>query len=414
MSGKQLLLILLVGLLLLAGLLFYVLGEQAWRLWSIPVMLPAFADMRSILAGVQASRLGFDPVFQNPLDPFGRVMAYPRLWLFLAAWPLTTAHTTAFAVGEIVLFLAALFIFVDRLERASAVLIAAMAVSPAVMLCLERGNTDLIVFFLLSLALALLSRAPVGALLLTELAAFLKLYPVMAFGMLLRLTRRTAVLWILAAVAVFAVYLALTWRDVQQILAVASKGVGFNYGAGVLSLWLRDLTGSFRIAAVVMAFAYLLAYVILVVALYHSQQDAAEPGEASTRLLDAFRVGVLVYLGTFLQGNTWNYRLIFLIFTIPQLVDWSHVDMPGTRRAARLALACVLLSAWLPLAGASEPPAASLAGVLQVLADELVNWSLFGFLSYLLFASLPEWIRGQARLFFEKYRKLASARSGAQ
>ncbi len=404
MNGKQLLLTLVVGLLLLAGLLFYVMGESAWRLWNIPVMLPSFADTRSILAGVEALRLGHDPLFENPLDPFGRVMAYPRVWLLLAALPVSTASTDAYAIGEIALFIIALFIFVDTLDRPSALLIAAMLVSPAVMLCFERANTDLLVFFLLSVALALLARLPALAAVITEFAAFLKLHPIMALGMFLRETRNRALLWISGALAVFAVYAALTWNDVRQILAMASKGVGFNYGVGVLGLWLLDLTGSAPLADIVLAFSYLVVYVLLVFALYRSHRAEPLLPIASPRLLDAFRVGALLYVGTFLQGNTWNYRLIFLIFTIPQLVQWAHVAQPGSRQAARLSLALVVLSVWFPLLGASEPPAASLPGTLQVLADELLNWSLFGMLCYLLFASLPEWIRGQVRLFFEKYR----------
>jgi hypothetical protein len=70
--------IVLVGLLLSVGLLFYFMGEAAWRLWNIPVMTPASADTRTILSGIQAQRVGYDPLFQNPLDPFGRSMAYPR------------------------------------------------------------------------------------------------------------------------------------------------------------------------------------------------------------------------------------------------------------------------------------------------------------------------------------------------
>jgi len=44
-------------------------------------MSPPFADIRSILAGVEAQRLGYDPIYQNPLDPFGRIKAYPCLSL---------------------------------------------------------------------------------------------------------------------------------------------------------------------------------------------------------------------------------------------------------------------------------------------------------------------------------------------
>src|SRR5512142_2615579 len=110
MSGRQLLLCVVVGLLLLAGLLFYFMGESAWRLWNIPVMRPSFADARSILTGVVSQRLGYDPLVQSPADPFGRPMGYPRLWLLLGLLPLSPVNTPALAAVEIALFIAALFI----------------------------------------------------------------------------------------------------------------------------------------------------------------------------------------------------------------------------------------------------------------------------------------------------------------
>ncbi len=409
MSGRQLLLALTVGLLLLAGLLFYFLGESAWRLWNIPVMLPSFADARSILAGVQAQRLGYDPLYQNPLDPFGRVMAYPRIWLLLAAFPLSTDSTAAFALAEILLFLVGLFIFAGKVERPAALAIAAMAVSPAVMLCFERGNTDLVVFFLLAAALALPPYLPALAVGLAELSAFLKLYPVVALGLLLRESRKNAALWLSGALAVFAIYLALTRSDIRQVFAMASKGVGFNYGVGVIGLWLRDLSGSAPLGAAVLACSYMAAYALLVFALYRSQRLAPALAVTTQRLLDAFRVGALLYVGTFLQGNTWDYRLVFLIFTIPQLVDWSRGQLSSARNVARLSLALVLLSAWIPLLGASEPPTSSPAAILQVLVDELTDWVLFAALCDLIFASLPDWVREQVQLFFAKYRRLARA-----
>ena len=55
------------------------------------------------------------------------------------------------------------------------------------------------------------------------------------------------------------------------------------------------------------------------------------------RALAAFRVGAATYVGTFLLGGNFNYRLAFLLFALPQLVRWSR---PTDRRpAALLALA---------------------------------------------------------------------------
>ncbi len=407
MSGRTLLALLLGGLLLLVGLLFFFQGASAWRLWNIPTMSPSFADIRSILYGVQASASGYDPLYANPLDPFGRVMAYPRIWLLLGVFHLTPDNTILLAAIEGALFFAGLFLFVDRLERATALMIGAAVISPAAMLCFERGNTDLVAFFLLACALAI---PAIGITIsLIEFAALLKLYPVAALGVLLNQSKSRLVLWLSVGLAIFGIYAALTWRDIAQILSVASKGVGFSYGAAVLGVWVLDSTASRLLANTAFLASYLGSVALLLYILSRSHADGAVVSSSTTRILDAFRVGALIYVGTFLQGNTWNYRLIFLIFSLPALIEWSRSENTTPRRLARMALILLMLSLWVPLFGATEPPTMTFLGMLPIALAQLANWGLFATLTYLLFASLPAWARREIALFFDKYAQPARA-----
>ncbi len=404
MSGKKLLLLILVTLGLPIGLLFHFLGPAAWRLWNIPVMLPGFADARSILLGVQASQAGYDPLVQNPFDPFGRVMAYPRAWLLLGVLPLSENSTVAVAVAEIGLFLVGVFVFMQDLSRADAVWIAVLLISPAAMLCFERANTDLVVFFLLGCALALLTVARFLSLFLVELAAILKLYPIAALTYLMRESKKYLVPWLLAGLLLFALYALLTLQDIRRILSMAPKGVGFNYGVTVAGIWLLDLTQSRWAADTAFAVSYLLAYAGLICVLYavHRAHPVLTAGNA--RSLDALRLGASLYITTFLQGNTWIYRLIFLIFTIPQVVAWARST--DTRRIATICLILIMASVWLPLLGATEPPIFTPWAIVQFLMNEVANWGLFACFAYLLFASLPDWIQQEIHLFFEKYSRV--------
>ena len=43
--------------------------------------------------------------------------------------------------------------------------------------------------------------------------------------------------------------------------------------------------------------------------------------EETAELL-AFRMGALVYLGTFVAGNSFDYRLVCLLLVIPGLLRW--------------------------------------------------------------------------------------------
>jgi hypothetical protein len=403
-GGKRTLFFLLAGLACITALLFRFMGANAWRLWNVPVMSPSFADMRSILAGVEAERLGYDPLYQNPLDPFGRVMAYPRLWLLLGMFNLNQNDTVFLAGLELALFVVALFVFLDHFDRFTAFLIALLAISPAAMLCYERANNDLIAFFLLACALALAPLSRMISFSLIELTAFLKLYPIVALSCFLRESKKSLVAWLSGGLAIFGLYALLTWRDIRQILAMAPKGVEFNYGVTVIGLWVWNITGSRQMANIVFSFCYLLLYVLMIFLLHRSYLDRHGLQAKNLRALDAFRVGVLIYIATFLQGNTWNYRFIFLVFAVPQLVEWSR-----THGVTRMTLASLMISAWAMIFQSNSPGVADLRAVVPFLADEISNWSLLAGLTYLLFASLPDWIREEIRRFFLKYTRRPAA-----
>ena len=108
--------------------------------------------------------------------------------------------------------------------------------------------------------------------------------------------------------------------------------------------------------------------------------------------IDAFRAGAAIYLGTFLLGNNWDYRLIFLILAIPQLVAWARDSACAVRRAARVVLAAILVSLWhlMFVRIFCRLPHGYL---LSTLIDGLAGWTAFAGLTYILCRSLPDWVR---------------------
>jgi hypothetical protein len=106
--------------------------------------------------------------------------------------------------------------------------------------------------------------------------------------------------------------------------------------------------------------------------------EPLEPDTHSGALL-AFHFGVLIYLGTFATRKNGDYRLVFLLLTIPQLLAWasSGVGAPRTR-LARAGLGTVLAALWI---GALSPYIGP--------ADELASWAVAGVFVALLAASVP-------------------------
>jgi len=92
-----------------------------------------------------------------------------------------------------------------------------------------------------------------------------------------------------------------------------------------------------------------------------------------------------------LLGNNWDYRLIFLLFVVPQLGLWGGHTQYQIRWSARLTLAAILFTWWASFL-TQQLGLIPLGDEIAVLLDEGVNWLVFIGLFYLLLAALPGWL----------------------
>lgn len=372
--------------------------ETVWHSLNIPTHHPSFIDLRGILSGLDAARLGFDPLYENPLDPYNRPVVYPRLWLTLGWLGLTEAHTEIAAYVLLGLFGLSVLAGLKGYDKTTALLLVLVLFSPAAMMAYKFANVELVIFILLAAALAIEPRSFAGTLALIELAAFLKIFPIVTLGYLLKYEKADFFRKLALGLGIFVAYLLLTWKDTLWILSRAPKGALESYGAGVIAFRIYELTDSRTWAALANLPLYLLLYGLMVAALYLSSRYPDRLPQTGSRFLDAFRMGSLIYIGSFIQGNSFNYRLIFLFFTVPQLVEWAK-NHPSLRSTAAWTLGLLIASCWEMI----------LVPILPVhLAfglDELTNWLLFAALLYLVFVSAPNWIRDEINSTVRRYRK---------
>ena len=143
-----------------------------------------FYDARNVAAAADCWALGYDPLVENPCDPAGRVMVYPRVWVLVHYLGVTQDRTLLFGGILVALFLASVLLLVGRLSIAQGFVVAAAVVSPAVMLAVERGNVDIVLFVVFVAAVfAWRARDKVTPLLspaLIVVAAIAKLYAIFA------------------------------------------------------------------------------------------------------------------------------------------------------------------------------------------------------------------------------------------
>ena len=117
-------------------------------------------------------------------------------------------------------------------------------------------------------------------------------------------------------------------------------------------------------------------------------------------------MGAAVYVGTFLLGNNFDYRLAFLILVVPQLVEWMRSDNKTYRVISWSSMILVLVSCW--HLWIIEIPLVSIFRSVEdskkfwIILDEVLNWLLFASLAYLLIASTPDWLKHPFRSLLPK------------
>lgn len=389
MTPRRLFLLLVsVSTVFIVAALYCLPPAHVWSWWNIPVMQPTFADLYVVTSGAESCAHGFDPLVNNPFDPEQRRLNYPRVWQWLGGLGVRTTHTVPLGVLLAALFLGAVFLAVPTPSWSSALMAWCCLIAPAPLFAIERGNADLFIFFLLAIAIVV-ARQWLLSLTVIMAAFILKLYPLAALALCVRYPPRRAIVCWLLAMCVALAYLFAIRHDLALISSATPRGASQSYGLNVF--WTQLATVHVQAGVVVRYLSWAAAALIVSAGVYLARARALLQLTPCIQL-DAFRAGAAVYCGTFLLGNNWDYRLIFLLFAVPQCVTWLHCRDVFIRRLAQLATAAVLLSFWHFLIARTLRPLPYGVYISSTL-DELANWLLFACLVWLLSASLPAWIQ---------------------
>lgn len=405
--GKIFLIAASILIWMLVLILLRTLGyHETWGIWKVPSWLPPFLDFRLIPGSAESFAHGYEPSVENPYDPTERYFNYPAFWRLFFYTGITQADTVWISVTMIILFFMSVFLFPDKLSIRGAIAMLLVLFSPASMLLYERGNVDLIVFVLCVLVVLAAGRSASLTALLILFGAVIKMFPFFGITVLWKEPKNRFLLILTVCTVVFGIYLAATWESVAGAWNLTMRGDGLSYGTNVFVTRYEEAISSFLTqwftshrTDLLLAYGPLVAGLGLGLLIAGAvRRYATEPSPtASNRNFAAFRMGASIYVGTFLLGNNFDYRLAFLVLAIPQLVQWARDANRLFRRLAWLTIILVYLSCWhlwiveIPL----EAVFGSAADLMKfwIILDEAFNWLLFIGLGYLLFASAPVWVK---------------------
>ena len=349
---------------------------DVWQRLGVYHLRPSFADMRFLLCAIETERAGHDSYRMTECDPWRRVMNYPRLWLSLSVFPLGARQTAPLGVGLALIFYLSVLILVGPLTHREGAYYGFLLCSPAVMLGVERGNVDLLIFSLLVLTILLFQRHGTRSIwpyAVIMLCSLLKFYPIFAMAVALRDRSRIIALSIIASAGtVFLIYLYWIRHDLALIVhntwqlafnvSFGSKVIFFLYNAA--RWWGAPLNATTWSRATLMAVTAIAALVV-----------KKTPAPSFTKeTADSMLIGMSLYTGVFaFLGTNYNYKFIFLIFAVPQMLDWIRQRNPY-RDFAFTFLTVMAVAFWL---SAQEE-------YWQFVVKEVANWCLFGMSTFVL------------------------------
>jgi glycosyl transferase family 87 len=383
-GGSLLLYLVCAGCLIIVTLFFMYGYEKTWRLWNIPTLEPYLYDARVITAGAEAHALGYDPLINNP--GFTR-MNYPRVWQLLFYLGIDQSDTIYFGLVFAALFFFGVFLIARNIDRPTAWLMTCAIFSPAVLLGLERGNCDLLVFFLLALAVYLVKKSRVGTAIVIAFAFLLKLFPVFALAVFLRENKKVFRAIMVSSIVLCGIYAMVMLGDLRLIREATPKPQNLAYGVDVA--WTEVMNHHFLHAAVALRIvSYLAVVLVAAFSLFHAGWRVDAESDCDGHM-DSLRVGAASYIGTFLLGGNWDYRLMILLLVIPQLMSWRRSPSKSVRYTTTTTLVCVIISLW------SWFARRLLAHLLPVsfLLDLFSKWIVFSGLMYLFVYSCPNWLK---------------------
>jgi hypothetical protein len=286
---------------------------SVWQKFHFPVYWGPFMDLQAITSGVKTYQMGGDPIISNPADRSPRVLPYPKIWLHLFLWlGINDSNVSIVGVTFCIFYLiCASWLIVGCRSAFGAVVLLAAGLSLSPLFAIERGNIDLFIFFLVFLGCATTNRfLKSGA---YFAAGALKIYPIAA--LLVDVIRRPLKAGVVSIVATLSAVALFVWErhDLNAIRHAAPINSYFSFGT--LSLREQASYMSWKVLA-----CSCLAAALIAGAAWLARPNLDEP-VLNARLCELFLVFGGIYVFTFAVSSNYNYRLIFLLPTLPLAIE---------------------------------------------------------------------------------------------
>lgn len=313
-------LVLCLGIGLISSVLWFDVKQGGYQkvlaLWFVDSR-PYFQDLRVLIDGISQFRDGDSP-YLKASSPFN----YPCGWALLSVFSfLNPENLKILGLSQIIVFFILCLWLVQRL-KCPEVLSIPILFSPPVLLALERGNCDVLIFILLGVLLLATKNQSLHLCGILS-AALLKIFPLGAILSYLVAVKDTKTLKKPINILVYILFGVGLIYSLESFLIVSERTPRpvhyMSYGLGSLPSLFAERAGlgdSGKYLCIIILYAITTGTSVF---LWRNKIITAFQVEMNDDSEKIFFAGVGCFLMSNLIGFNWEYRLIFLILCLPEI-----------------------------------------------------------------------------------------------
>ena len=412
--------VLYISIILSLSFIYDVHYYQIWKFFGVPAKEIIFSDIHPFFVNdfCKINSVNTEDYYQQftNCDRYERLYNYMPIWVNFLKLGVDQKYTIYFGILFSLLFYLAFFKLIIINSKRNFFIYALVILSPPVMLAVERGNTDLFIFFLCFIYISLLQRnnliSNIFSYILIFFSSLLKFYPIFLVFLFFKKSLWNKIFGI-STFFTFLLYVLIHYSDILLVKENTQQTFFFSYGYNVLEVGLNNIfyklntiflasknylfgdyvsfkngisdilyTNEFKNSSFIISRLFLLFIIFLFIFKNLKFNGNKEIPKSHNYLF--FILGASIFCGTFALGANFDYRLIFLLFTFPHLIDLKKDNRKFFFIKYKSFVYIVLMYMWI------MPLTAFSSGV-----DEIITWIIFIF--YLNFLSIY-----YLNLFFKK------------
>ena len=301
--------------------LFFLKNFNIWEFLIVP-QLPdeTFYDFRCLQQWTELRNIFFSKseiIYSSSEEIYDTravcILNHPRIWILISSF-LNLNNELYFMTVVYFLILAYILIFFYYIKKFKSFFLIYFFFSGSSLLLVERANNDIIIFLLLFIV-TYINYKPIKYFLFF-LSSCLKIYPIFGVLYFLKGNDKYKIIFIISLIII--IFFVATYNDIIYLVTNTPKTGGISYGSLAISLNIlkyfdfyinQHLISFFLILSTLVIYKNIFRKKILNEIFFHD---------------NVFLLGSSIFLLTFLIGSHFDYRLIFLFFTIPTLINLNN------------------------------------------------------------------------------------------